>query len=294
MLRQLSLPLIQTTCFFCQSHINPPPRDPRNFRCPHCQCWNRYDARGEISSDEPAMHEGALNAKSFAKRGKPFILYSFRRKKPTAACVASSRKDRFLPTYNKAVFCHTCQTNQVCLFSVECWKPTEIFILTSPLPGVANQSSLQLSSIPRGSSSSTPISPILNTHLTTRKDPEYPSRLASLPSYQASVELRYPPVCAKCLPAVEEEIRSRDHMARTSALGYWLKSSKGKGKERVASGDSHFIRKRAGKDASVMGVKEVKWNGRIWMVRGGVWVAALGLSAGVDIMGELSVVKVYP
>ena len=64
MLRQLSLPHIQTTCFFCQSHINPPPRDPRNFRCPHCQCWNRYDAHGEITSNEPAMHE-SMNVKSF-------------------------------------------------------------------------------------------------------------------------------------------------------------------------------------------------------------------------------------
>ena len=70
MLRQLPIPLIQTTCFFCQSHVNPLPRDPRNFKCPHCQCWNRYDASGEITSDEPAMHEPGLNAKSFARRGE--------------------------------------------------------------------------------------------------------------------------------------------------------------------------------------------------------------------------------
>lgn len=77
MLRQFSLPLIQTTCFFCQSHINPQPRDRRNFKCPHCQCWNRYDTRGEIISDEPAMHEPGMNAKSFAKRGKPVAMPNF-------------------------------------------------------------------------------------------------------------------------------------------------------------------------------------------------------------------------
>jgi hypothetical protein len=113
MLRQLSLPLIQTTCFFCQSHINPPPRDPRNFKCPHCQCWNRYDPRGEIISDEPAMHEPGMNAKSFAKRGKPAAIPN-RRVQLNSSCTASPRNDRFLPSYGKTVFCNTCQTNQVC------------------------------------------------------------------------------------------------------------------------------------------------------------------------------------
>jgi len=113
MLRQFSLPLIQTTCFFCQSHINPLPRDPRNFRCPHCQCWNRYDAHGEIASDEPAMHEPGMNANSFTRRGK-FMLLRCWQLALTTGWAASPRKDRFLPSYGKTVFCHTCQTNQVC------------------------------------------------------------------------------------------------------------------------------------------------------------------------------------
>lgn len=71
-------------------------------------------------------------------------------------------------------------------------------------------------------------------------------------------------------------------MARTSALGHWLKSSKGKGKERVASGDSHTFRKGAG----VVGVKKAKRDGQIWIVRGSVWIAALGLSVGVDVAGK--------
>jgi hypothetical protein len=83
-------------------------------------------------------------------------------------------------------------------------------------------------------------------------------------------------------------------MARTSALGHWLKSSKGKGKERVASGDSHAVREGSGRDISVIGVKKAKRDGRIWMLRGGVWVAALGLSLGVDVAGETFAVNVYP
>ena len=75
-------------------------------------------------------------------------------------------------------------------------------------------------------------------------------------------------------------------MARTSALGHWLKSSKGKGKERVASGDVHIVGKGRGQETSVMGVKKVKRDGQIWMARGGVWIAALVLSVGVDVAGK--------
>lgn len=82
-----------TECFFCQSPV-PKRANPRAFKCPSCLCWNRYDANGEIISDEPAMHNAALNAKSFARR-------------------ASAQKDR-LPNNlsTRPVFCHACQTNQ--------------------------------------------------------------------------------------------------------------------------------------------------------------------------------------
>lgn len=56
-------------CFFCNSAVTPAPRDPRSFRCPHCDCWNRFDRNGEPISDEPAMHDENLNVPSFAKRG---------------------------------------------------------------------------------------------------------------------------------------------------------------------------------------------------------------------------------
>jgi hypothetical protein len=83
-------------------------------------------------------------------------------------------------------------------------------------------------------------------------------------------------------------------MARTSALGHWLKSSKGKGKERVASGDIHAIGKGRSWETSVMGVKKVKRDGQIWMVRGGVWIAALVLSVGVDAAGEAFTIVKHP
>lgn len=101
-------------CFFCQSEVQP--RDPRSFRCSQCSCWNRYDARGEIVSDEPAMHDESMNTRSFAKRGETTPLYTyypFDRLVSVVSITASPRKDRFLPTYGPVIFCHTCQTNQM-------------------------------------------------------------------------------------------------------------------------------------------------------------------------------------
>jgi hypothetical protein len=74
-------------------------------------------------------------------------------------------------------------------------------------------------------------------------------------------------------------------MARTSALGHWLKSSKGKGKDRVANTNFPAVGQGRGQEPSVMGVKKVKRDGQIWATRGGVWIVTLGLSVGVDVAG---------
>jgi hypothetical protein len=81
-------------------------------------------------------------------------------------------------------------------------------------------------------------------------------------------------------------------MARTSALGHWLKSSKGKGRQRAASGGVHATGKAITQKTRVIGVKKVKRDGQIWMVRGGIWFGALGLSVGVDLAGEPFVAEV--
>lgn len=61
-------------CFYCSTQLDP--RNPRNFRCYACGCWNRYDANGEIMSDEPAMHDEKMNMRSFAKRGEHALILS--------------------------------------------------------------------------------------------------------------------------------------------------------------------------------------------------------------------------
>jgi Ima1 N-terminal domain len=104
-------------CFFCQSRIIPLPHNLRSFRCPHCQCWNRYDDHGEILSDEPAMHDESLNRKSFAKRGT-FGVGFHHPSTRIHSVPASPSKDRLPTVYSKGPFCHTCQTNQMLLVNL--------------------------------------------------------------------------------------------------------------------------------------------------------------------------------
>lgn len=94
-----------------------------------------------------------------------------------------------------------------------------------------------------------------------------------LPDYRNSLHVRYPPVCDKCLPAVEEEIRSKDHMARTKALGGWLKQSKGKEKQRKVSG--------SGKQREKLGVQLAAWR-----IRGCLWALTLVIAVAGNSTGE--------
>lgn len=94
-----------------------------------------------------------------------------------------------------------------------------------------------------------------------------------LPDYRNSLHIRYPPVCEKCLPAVEEEIRSKDSMARTKALGGWLKQSKGKEKQRKVSGSS--------KQREKLGVQLAAWK-----IRGCLWVFTLLVGIAGNSSGE--------
>jgi len=105
------------------------------------------------------------------------------------------------------------------------------------------------------------LSNLLSNYLPPPADPEYNQRLAVLPEYRESIETRYPPVCANCLPAVEEEIRRRDHVARTSALGGFLKESKGQARQRKISANQS----KEKLDRSLV----------IWRVRGILWFTTL-------------------
>ncbi|KAF8745135.1 hypothetical protein AX14_010595 [Amanita brunnescens Koide BX004] len=115
---------------------------------------------------------------------------------------------------------------------------------------------------------------LLSSYLPSPDSPDYRRRLEKLPEYKESLHARYPPVCDACLPAVQEEIRNRDHMARTKALGGWLKESKGKNHRRRISG---FIRDRDHLTFEILA----------WRIRGVLWVSSLIIAVLVYSAGYL-------
>ncbi|KAJ7487431.1 Ima1 N-terminal domain-containing protein [Mycena galericulata] len=187
------------SCFFCNSPVQP--RDPSNFKCPHCHCLNRW-VDGNIVSDD--MYDEKFNSNAFSKRGAP-------------------SQDRLPTMYGPGVFCHTCQTNQMLLVN------------------------------------------LLANYLPSPDSPESEQRMQTLDEYRESLHLRYPPVCDSCRPAVEEEIRRKDTMARTKALGGWLNQTKGKTRQRQVSLTS--------RETDKLAMEMLAWH-----IRGCLWAATIIIS----------------
>jgi hypothetical protein len=93
------------------------------------------------------------------------------------------------------------------------------------------------------------------------------------PAYKENLHQRYPPVCDACLPAVEDEIKKKDHMARTQALGKWLQDSKGRERQRRAS-DVHN-----GKESLDLEIIA-------WRLRGILWAVTLSLAVLYNSLGK--------
>ena len=104
------------------------------------------------------------------------------------------------------------------------------------------------------------------------QDPEYSARIEMLPQYRESLHLRYPPVCSECLPAVEDEIQRKNHMARTKALGGWLNESRGKENQRRVS-EVHQRMERITTEVI------------IWRIRGFFWIATFATATLYNFTG---------
>ena len=107
------------------------------------------------------------------------------------------------------------------------------------------------------------------------QDPEYERRLEDLPEYQRSIEIRYPSICANCLPTVEAEIRKRDQEARVRALGGALKSSKGTDTRRRSAA----TQKEKDKLESQL---------RMWKLRGSLWMISVACALAAYTSSEQS------
>ncbi|KAK1228641.1 hypothetical protein PQX77_008235 [Marasmius sp. AFHP31] len=122
---------------------------------------------------------------------------------------------------------------------------------------------------------------LLSNYLPAQTDPSYQHRLDELPAYKESLHSRYPPVCEDCLPIVEEEIQKKNTMARSQALGGWLKETKGKDRQRRVSGptvERHKV------------IKEMV----AWRIRGILWALSLALSVISNSFGALGYASPQP
>ncbi|KAG9048226.1 hypothetical protein FS837_000482 [Tulasnella sp. UAMH 9824] len=212
-----------TNCFFCNTDIKPSPPDPRNFQCPHCSCWNRYDGRGVIISDEAAMHQEQLNMSSYSLRASPS-------KNVIPAVTPTNR------------FCQTCLTNQT----------------------------LQMN--------------LLANYLPPASDPAYKQLLEQLPAYKESLNLRYPPLCSSCAPAVEEVLERKNQMARTSVLGGWLRQSKQQ---------AEAERRRANEEEKMSAFHRWKsrWSAKglpmaVWRMQGLLWCLSAVTSLSLNFLAS--------
>ncbi|CAE6416806.1 unnamed protein product [Rhizoctonia solani] len=116
---------------------------------------------------------------------------------------------------------------------------------------------------------------LLSNYLPPSSDPSYSKRLAEYPAYKQSLYARYPSVCANCQPAVDEQIRQKDTMAKSAALGGWLQASA----QRSRSPGTGFGEKPPG-----TGTRQVA----IWNIRGALWLAMAVWWLVTDIQGGLT------
>jgi hypothetical protein len=94
-----------------------------------------------------------------------------------------------------------------------------------------------------------------------RQDPNYQALLETLPDYKASLETRYPLVCERCMPLVEEKLLKKEHMARSKALGGWLNANARQGTPRrpgMSERHSSILRQP----------RERPWQARLWILQG--------------------------
>lgn len=109
---------------------------------------------------------------------------------------------------------------------------------------------------------------LMSNYLPDPEDPSYDSLVEQLPAYQESLHQRYPPVCKDCQGTVDEQLKSKQYMARTAALGARLKQTKRLEAERIAKPDLP---------------RDVV----LWRMRGAFWVASQLYTLSLFALGTL-------
>ena len=100
---------------------------------------------------------------------------------------------------------------------------------SGPRSAVASSSSIQQQSPPFCDScisNQTLLVQNLAAFLPAEDHPDYDTYVSALPAYKAELELKYPQVCEDCEDRVRQRLQRNNYVAKTSALGIFLKQRK--------------------------------------------------------------------
>ncbi|KAG8885009.1 hypothetical protein FRB97_002516 [Tulasnella sp. 331] len=125
---------------------------------------------------------------------------------------------------------------------------------------------------------------LLSNYLPASNDPMYQQLLDNMDAYKSSLDVRYPPICSNCLPAVEKDIQKKDQMARSTALGGWLRHTKQRSAlpERARTVSSE-IRTDAYPQRRATTASAPWWKMLIWRTQGILWISIVLASVLVSV-----------
>ena len=111
---------------------------------------------------------------------------------------------------------------------------------------------------------------MLANYLPADDDPTFKNLYDALPAYISGLHSRYPPVCNKCQPAVDDALRKADHKAQNEAWGMALRRGAG------LTGDRSHPNPMPGTMAVLL-----------WRLRGVLFCLATALSLTLGAAGKL-------
>ncbi|KAF2461699.1 Ima1 N-terminal domain-containing protein [Lineolata rhizophorae] len=177
------------TCFYCGRRSGQTfDGIVRQWRCGSCGAVNHLDESGQIT--EPPSPEVATD--DTPPRTQTQYAYAVRRS--LSPEFSSAAEDRFATTDPGTKTSHFSPSSHFC---PTCLKNQHLLVnaLSTYLPDDPSH-------------------------------PQYAEFEASIPTYRAQLEKRYPPVCARCAPEAERRIRDSAYFAKTDHLRRMMERSK--------------------------------------------------------------------
>ncbi|RPB17391.1 hypothetical protein P167DRAFT_541438 [Morchella conica CCBAS932] len=219
-------------CFYCQQLVfvdslpeggvySYPSGRTRQFTCPECCADNHLDENGEILDYVPDSPPKPAPIYARRRTSPRANIHSFssttRSSTPDSPAATSPTTATATATTDEKPFCRTCVNNQ---------RVVTDAIAAYPLP--------------------------------PEDHPDYDEVVSvQFPKYRATLEERWPQVCARCAPRVNERIRTSNYQVKVASLGQMLARTSG-----------YEAAKKGGEEK---GGGKKRLETAVWVARGAVW-----------------------